>query len=247
MSRGWVAEWSNAHAWKACLPQGNQGSNPCPSARRPRALISLSIFLAVPALLCAEPLQENALTVAQREFQEGQLAAAASALQGAGDSARALDLQGLILAEQGKSSEAIERFQAAHAKDRATFAQLHVGDALRRQGKWAEAREAYRAAAKETNILATNERLRYGIFLTSLGEKNEAEAKEALGQIPFPTQTAGFYYAQAAWSYTHGNKSEAEKWLARAHEIFPEKHLRWYERTLFDFGWRKTKPVLTTD
>src|SRR5947209_7795132 len=29
--RGWVAEWSNAHAWKACLPQGNQGSNPCPS------------------------------------------------------------------------------------------------------------------------------------------------------------------------------------------------------------------------
>ena len=32
---GWVAEWSNAHAWKACLPQGNQGSNPCPSARRP--------------------------------------------------------------------------------------------------------------------------------------------------------------------------------------------------------------------
>ena len=29
---GWVAEWSNAHAWKACLPKGNQGSNPCPSA-----------------------------------------------------------------------------------------------------------------------------------------------------------------------------------------------------------------------
>ena len=31
-ARGWVAEWSNAHAWKACLPKGNQGSNPCPSA-----------------------------------------------------------------------------------------------------------------------------------------------------------------------------------------------------------------------
>src|SRR5260221_14736110 len=29
---GWVAEWSNAHAWKACLPQGNGGSNPPPSA-----------------------------------------------------------------------------------------------------------------------------------------------------------------------------------------------------------------------
>ena len=29
---GWVAEWSNAHAWKACLPKGNGGSNPSPSA-----------------------------------------------------------------------------------------------------------------------------------------------------------------------------------------------------------------------
>lgn len=35
---GWVAEWSNAHAWKACLPKGNQGSNPCPSAGAVRLL-----------------------------------------------------------------------------------------------------------------------------------------------------------------------------------------------------------------
>ena len=27
-----MAEWLKAHAWKACLPQGNQGSNPCLSA-----------------------------------------------------------------------------------------------------------------------------------------------------------------------------------------------------------------------
>ena len=29
---GWVAERSIAHAWKACLPKGNGGSNPPPSA-----------------------------------------------------------------------------------------------------------------------------------------------------------------------------------------------------------------------
>ncbi len=29
---GRVAEWSIAHAWKACLPKGNVGSNPPPSA-----------------------------------------------------------------------------------------------------------------------------------------------------------------------------------------------------------------------
>src|SRR5207249_7233371 len=38
---GWVAEWSNAHAWKACLPQGNEGSNPSPSA----PVITMSRFL----------------------------------------------------------------------------------------------------------------------------------------------------------------------------------------------------------
>ena len=29
---GWVAEWSIAHAWKACIPKGIGGSNPPPSA-----------------------------------------------------------------------------------------------------------------------------------------------------------------------------------------------------------------------
>ena len=28
-----MAEWLKAHAWKACIPQGIQGSNPCLSAR----------------------------------------------------------------------------------------------------------------------------------------------------------------------------------------------------------------------
>jgi hypothetical protein len=31
-SSGEMAEWLKAHAWKACLPQGNVGSNPTLSA-----------------------------------------------------------------------------------------------------------------------------------------------------------------------------------------------------------------------
>jgi hypothetical protein len=31
-NRGEMAEWLKAHAWKACIPQGIQGSNPCLSA-----------------------------------------------------------------------------------------------------------------------------------------------------------------------------------------------------------------------
>jgi hypothetical protein len=32
LDRGEMAEWLKAHAWKACIPQGIQGSNPCLSA-----------------------------------------------------------------------------------------------------------------------------------------------------------------------------------------------------------------------
>ena len=28
-----MAEWLKAHAWKACLPYGNEGSNPSPSSK----------------------------------------------------------------------------------------------------------------------------------------------------------------------------------------------------------------------
>ena len=34
-----MAEWLKAHAWKACIPQGIQGSNPCLSAT-PSLLLS---------------------------------------------------------------------------------------------------------------------------------------------------------------------------------------------------------------
>ena len=39
-----MAEWSNAHAWKACLPKGNQGSNPCPSATHRKHAVLLRGF-----------------------------------------------------------------------------------------------------------------------------------------------------------------------------------------------------------
>src|SRR5437868_11942964 len=40
-----MAEWLKAHAWKACIPQGIQGSNPCLSAIPSHKLLAhLQIF-----------------------------------------------------------------------------------------------------------------------------------------------------------------------------------------------------------
>src|SRR5574344_1948530 len=36
-SYGGMAEWLKAHAWKACLPNRNEGSNPSPSSKTMKA------------------------------------------------------------------------------------------------------------------------------------------------------------------------------------------------------------------
>jgi hypothetical protein len=46
-----MSEWPIEHAWKACLPQGNEGSNPSLSAdkykKAPLALFSFSATLKI--------------------------------------------------------------------------------------------------------------------------------------------------------------------------------------------------------
>jgi hypothetical protein len=70
-----MAEWLKAHAWKACIPQGIQGSNPCLSAiSRPRFRIRSKRAAAV---------TQDTNTISQRtRFQVAMiLAIAADALQ----------------------------------------------------------------------------------------------------------------------------------------------------------------------
>jgi hypothetical protein len=43
---GWVPERSIGHAWKACVPQGTEGSNPSPSATPPETKDLESTLLA---------------------------------------------------------------------------------------------------------------------------------------------------------------------------------------------------------
>ena len=50
-----MAEWSNAHAWKACLPKGNQGSNPCPS-------VFLLLLLLILLMLVYSPFARRVIT-----------------------------------------------------------------------------------------------------------------------------------------------------------------------------------------
>lgn len=250
--RGWVAEWSNAHAWKACLPQGNQGSNPCPSAIALVRLLAVLLTFATTALA-----QENIATeppsfeMAKRQFESRKINEAIATLDAAeqkeGPTGKTLDLRGTIALEQGNQDEAAKLYRAAFDKDKSNLGHLHFGDLLLRQKKFADAREAYRAGTKATDILGIYERLRFGILLTYLAEKNDADAQEALGEIRFPSETGAYYYAQAAWAYAHGQTRDAEKWIKRCEDIFGKRVTPWFARALFEMGWTKTKPPASAD
>lgn len=219
-----------------------------------RALIAVFAFLASALLVTAEEKIPSAdpLTVASREMLAGRPEAALAALAvGEKDGVldgKTLSLRGSIRLEQGKFEEAIADFRAAREKDLTMPSpRIHLGDAFLRQKKWEEARAAYAEVLRVTNMIILSERLSYGILLTHLAEKNEAEARTALERIAFPTESPAYYYAQAAWAFAHDNNKAGVKWLKTADKIFDDKQTAWFARPLYDLGWIKTKPPLVLD
>jgi hypothetical protein len=91
----------------------------------------------------------------------------------------------------------------------------------------------------------SNERLRFGVLMTYLGEHNEQGAQNALQHIGFPTQTPAYYYAQAASGFAHGQDAEAKKWINAAAKIFEASAIPWFAYPLYEFGWIKKKPPAT--
>ena len=232
-----------------CALIGTRGSNPRPSATL--ALVVLLIGLAGTAAAQSPSTRINPIDSAQRAYQSGKLDEAFAILDDAEKrgirTAKTLDIRGRALMEQGKYAEAIQAFQAAQQTDPIVFGRQNIGDALMRQKRFEEARAAYQAASKTSNVLVVNERLRFGTLLSYLGMMDEEGAQQALDALPFPTETAAYYYAQAAWAFAHGNTREGRKWIARAESIHKPRSRAWFARHLYEFGWLKKKPPLTLE
>jgi tetratricopeptide (TPR) repeat protein len=219
-----------------------------------RALLAFFLLAVLPVSRAQEAPRPGTgtLEVAKRAARNGKFAQALAALDEA-DKARkptaeSLDLRGSIYLEEGKFADATKAFEAAHTADEALFLpRLHLGDALFRQQKFDEARAVYERLERQTNILMSSERLRYGILLARLGVRDEAGAQRAYARIKFPTETPAYYYAQAAWQFAHGRSRDAKKWITTADKIFSAASTAWFARPLYDMGWVKKKPMLALD
>ena len=195
------------------------------------------------------PIFTGQLGVAADSFQNGKFKEAHEALDQYEKSnppnGSALDLRGCVYMEQGNFAAAAKAFEAAHAADPSLFApRLHSGDLAIRQKEYTKARDIYEALLKDTNIMISNERVRFAILMAYLGARDESGARAAVGKITFPTQSPTYYYAQAAWAFAHGKNSDARRWLKTAAQMYESDSTAWFERFLYELGWIKKKPPI---
>jgi len=160
-----------------------------------------------------------------------------------GPTGESLDLRGSIALEQGKFDLALHAFTEAHKLEPDLFApRLHLGDLFLREKRYAEARAVYQRLLTETNILISNERVRYGLLIIALANHEDSAARSAWENIRFPTESPAYYFAQAAWEFAHGNDRSAKRWIATASKILEPPLLAWFARPLYELGWLKEKP-----
>ena len=215
-----------------------------------RVLVFVSLLVGVTIMRAADDKigRTDPMTIASREFEQEHFDAALAAVtekEQSETNAKTLDLKGRIYLEMGKYDQALTAFEASTQADEKSASKMHLGDMLMRQKSYQEARNVYREAIRLTNVLIMNEKLRYAILVSSLAAEDEEEARAAFEALTFPTESAAYYYGQAAWAFAHGDKAAAEKWLQRADGFFPAKSTGWFARPLYDLGWIKKKPALS--
>lgn len=79
--------------------------------------------------------------------------------------------------------------------------------------------------------------IRYQIFLTILLEGRDGPAQKALDEFKMMDDTPALYYAQAAWSFQHGNTTQGNAWVANASNLFPEDLNQAFAAPFVDLGW----------
>ncbi len=165
----------------------------------------------------------------------------------------AFNLRGQVFLAQGKFEEAGAALQSALEVD----PQLLV--ARYNLTRVAIARKEYDQARKDLEALLAaasggkdqiEQLIRYQIFLTLLAEGREGPAQNAMDQFKMMDGSPALYYAQAAWSFQHGNFEQGNNWVANAGNLFSRDLNRSFAFPLADLGWLKppgttTQPSLT--
>lgn len=187
----------------------------------------------------SDPLQEqtNAAGIA---LQTGDLAGARRAVDQAlaisPEDTRVMNLHAAVLTYERKLSEARKVYSSLLENNPEDFAlNWNMAEVDFLEGNYFSARQRL---LKLRESRPRDEMLGYKIFLTHLFDGNLQAAREELEKIPFPSDTAAYYYGRAALALREaknleleGKKEEAARsvqsglsWLADAGRIFRLQH-----------------------
>ena len=219
---------------------------------RPVAFLLLSLSLGLSVIRAAEdplkdapPSYRDAMYAAMRSFTTRDFDGARAVVQKADSSYQqtpvSLNILGAIAIEERKFDQGRALcLQALNQNPRFFPARFNIAEIPFVQGKYAEARAMYERLQQDE---PKDDLLKFRIFLTYLLEKNDAQAREQLDQIPIINDTPISFYANAAWDFAHGDQVGAKKWLSSGLRTFPPiRHVNFVE-VFYDIGWLKREDL----
>jgi tetratricopeptide (TPR) repeat protein len=197
----------------------------------------------------------NDFAAAEQAYHDGEASRALELLDRVEETtpnqAVAYNLRGEILLAEGKLEQARDAFQNALAAD------PQLEEARYNLARLPFKERDYEASRKEFEALLgagssgkqahqREQLIRYQVYLTLLLEGHESAAQKALDEFKMMDDTPALYYAQAAWSFQHGNGKQAGNWIANAKNLFSPELNRTFAAPLLDVGWLGTENASST-
>ncbi|MFQ3578283.1 MAG: tetratricopeptide repeat protein [Verrucomicrobiia bacterium] len=152
----------------------------------------------------------------------------------AGDDERVLSLHGALLTYERNFDEARAVYLKLLQKQPDNFAPMwNLAEIDFLEGNYASSRQRFQKLQEDR---PRDEFLIYKITLTYLFENKLEQAQQELDKIPFPSDTAAYYWGRGAIQLHLGNKAEGMRWLNEAGQIFRLQQTLLFADSLIEKG-----------
>jgi len=179
-------------------------------------------------------MQSAAVDFRERKFDEAlkKVQKAESLKPGNSD---VMNFRGAIFAETGQFEEARILYEKAIQIEPASFwPYFNLYEVEFMQRNYGKSREGFE---KTMLKFPDNELLRFKIVLTYLQEENREAAKAELERFRFPSDSAAYYFAWAAWEFSQGKSKEGNDWIASGERVFGRERTDFVYQSLADLKW----------
>jgi tetratricopeptide (TPR) repeat protein len=145
------------------------------------------------------------------------------------------NMRGAIYAEQHAYERAGDAFEKAAKLNPGDFwPPYNIAQLLLVEKKYAEAAAAFQ---KLSIYGGHDEMVQFKIIFADLLQGNADAAKPVLDAMKFPSDTAAYYFAHAAWGFAHKDEKEGKYWCHTGLKVFGLEACMSYYDALAGVGW----------